>query len=279
MTDDLFDEPDFDNPAHAEIRDLLGSARVDTPIPAEVAARLDATLADLTSGLPAPVVEDEPSPTVVPLRRRSRLGPRLLAAAAVIVVAGAGAVGLGQVVQNTSGSDDKAGTATALDSGAGTVAPEASAPTTTPSDETKGLDSIKDSLAYAAAAAGRIPVLNSSDFALGDLNLQTSARLYALTKDADGRVENRRTPAPSAVEPGTGADTSTNGTLARAQLQAATKAGTCTPPELDGVSSYALVLDGEPAVLVLHPASSGIRLVEAWSCDGTKVLAFTTIPA
>lgn len=282
MTDDRFDEPDFDDPAHAEVRDLLASARVEAPLPDDVAARLDATLAELTGRTAGEVPANEPHPTVVPLRRRSRIAPRLLAAAAVVVVAGAGAVGLGQVVQNTGGSDDKAGTAAdsavARDSAGGAVVPEAAQPEA-PADSSKSLDSLKGSLAYAAAAAGRVPVLTLSEFSsnVGNLNLQRTSKLYALTGDTD---ESRRRPTSTSSEPGAQDTEATtdNAKTGRAQLLAATAASTCTPPKLDGVSSYALVLDGQPAVLVLHPASAGTRLVEAWSCDGTKVLAFTTVP-
>ena len=72
MTDDDFDEADFDDPAHADIRDLLASARVAIPVPAEVVARLDATLAELTGqAKEAEPLPDETDPVVVPLRRRA----------------------------------------------------------------------------------------------------------------------------------------------------------------------------------------------------------------
>jgi len=31
-------------------------------------------------------------------------------------------------------------------------------------------------------------------------------------------------------------------------------------------------------VLVLHPVVDGTRYVAAWSCDGTRLLAYTTVP-
>ncbi|HET7682598.1 MAG TPA: hypothetical protein VFK34_02890 [Marmoricola sp.] len=74
-------EPDFDDRSHEELRALLASARVEDPVPDDVAARLDETLAGLRRG----------EAGVVPPRRR--LAPRLLlAAAALALVGGVGTV-------------------------------------------------------------------------------------------------------------------------------------------------------------------------------------------
>jgi len=67
------------------VRRALAAARHDEPIPAEVAARLDATLADLVAVQSMPAVAAEMVAPVIPLRRR-RL-PVLLAAAAAVVAA------------------------------------------------------------------------------------------------------------------------------------------------------------------------------------------------
>ena len=45
------------------------------------------------------------------------------------------------------------------------------------------------------------------------------------------------------------------------------------------IAELRVMLDGRPAVLVVHAANAGSKLVEAWSCDGSQVLAFTTVPA
>lgn len=281
MTDEQYDEPDFDDPAHAEVRDLLASARVDTPIPAEVAARLEATLADLTSsdltsGLPTPHVEDSPTPAVVPFRRRSRVAPKLLAAAAAIVFAGAGAVGLNQVVQNTGGSDDMGAPTAAADSG-GTVAPEAAEPDAPTTSTTRGLDSALDGLGYQARS--RVPILTTADFAdqAADLDLDRTSTWTRLSSTAS----EERAPAPSTptstVSEKSGHFANDGATAAQSRT-AASEAQACTAPKIDGTTSYPVVLDGQPAVLVVHPTSDGSRLVEAWTCDATKVLVFAVVP-
>ena len=126
---------DFDDPEHAWVRDLLGDARVEEPVPDDVVARLDQTLAALqaeraASRGPSP---DE-SPTVVPLRRR--LPSRLTAAAAAVIVLGAGGVAIAQLGGNGSGgsgatssnaadsSAERAGSATASPGHPSAAAPE-----------------------------------------------------------------------------------------------------------------------------------------------------------
>ena len=289
MTDGRSDEPDFDDPAHAEVRDLLARARVDEPIPAEVAARLDATLAELSgrsrAGAPDGTADD---PVVVPLRPRSRFAPaRLLAAASVIVVAGAGAVGLNQVLQNSSGSDAEKSTASApapaADSAGGQNQPEVATPENVPTSP----DGVVNSRTWRDASS--IPVLTAADFAheARDLDLKSSNRLrqaatlalsYSETSGArktdDLSSGAKVTPSPNSAQSGDQSSSLDN--LTRAD---AAKARTCTGPKIDGTASYPIVLDGEPAVLVVHPENAGTKLVEAWSCDGSNVLAFTTVPA
>ncbi|MFL6023826.1 MAG: hypothetical protein ACJ72O_10850, partial [Marmoricola sp.] len=295
MTDERFDEPDFDDPAHAAIRELLGSAKLETPIPADVAARLDATLASLTGQPPlAEPVPDEDDPVVVPLRRRGRLGQRLLAAAAVVAVTGGAAFGLNQVL-NHAGSDRSvtATSATKADSGGAEAQPQvpgATAPSD--SDALTNLDGVLDS-----AAAAKVPVLTTADFAsqTADLSLPSNRLLSLMPKNAGQSYYSARQPSASPADgnnaPGTTGSTA-NGLKSsstpprsapeeRAELarSAAKALSSCAGPKLDGTSSIPIVLDGDPAVLVVHPANAGSQLVEAWSCDGTQVLAFTTVPA
>jgi hypothetical protein len=289
MTDDeQFDEADFDDPAHAGIRDLLASARVDTPIPAEVAARLDATLAELTRGAASP---SEAPTTVVPLRRRSKVGPRLLAAAAVIVVAGAGVVGLNQVVSTTSSDDAMSGTAadsaTAQRDSGGRNAPESAPHAPTAPSPVDGLlgDLSSGSVAEKSAVAARVPVLTSARFADQAAGLKLT-RLIVLSRSsldaaATGSTAAKPTPTDTNLS---GDETRTNQFNARPSpadrdLASALKARVCTPPKLAGTTSYPIVLDGQPAVLVLHKPDGKTRLVEAWSCAGTRLLAIAAIPA
>jgi len=284
MTDERFDEPDFDDPAYAAIRDLLSSARVDEPIPTHVAARLDATLADLSAG--AAGSDDTPT-VVVPLRRRSKVGPRLLAAAAVIVVAGAGAVGLNQVVQN-SGSNDamSADRATAQNDSGDTTAPESAPQAPAVPSPVDGL--LKDLHGLnnlgSISATAKVPVLTTAKFADQAAAL-TSGWLTSFSIDPDSKETSSRTsslsPTPQAANPGSaGGVTAGDQNSTRDRTYAlATKARTCTAPKIAGSTAYPIVLDGKPAVLVLYPVDDGTRLVAAWSCDGTQVLILTTLPA
>ena len=54
--------------------------------------------------------------------------------------------------------------------------------------------------------------------------------------------------------------------------------GSCvSPPLTDGARVTAITFGGAPAVLVVHPAVQGRRLVEAWSCGGSQRLAQTRV--
>lgn len=92
--------PDSPTPTEeSRLRRLLAEARVDEPMPEDVASRLEDTLAELGRTRAA-----DPSPEVVPLdrdRRRRRALTGMLAAAAVVLVAG---VGVAEVL-NSEGVD------------------------------------------------------------------------------------------------------------------------------------------------------------------------------
>ena len=77
-------------PEHDAVRRLLADARHTEPMPADVAARMDAVLADLSKGeAPPETAGDRPVADVVPLAsHRRRNAASLLVAAAAIVVGG-----------------------------------------------------------------------------------------------------------------------------------------------------------------------------------------------
>lgn len=108
--------PDRDRPAdelspaeEERVRRLLVEARAEEPMPAEVAERMDATLADLArdrDDLHAGVPESErPAGPVSALSSRRRRVVGGLVAAAVVIVVG---VGIGQVVVGTDQTQDTA---------------------------------------------------------------------------------------------------------------------------------------------------------------------------
>lgn len=93
--------PDSPTPEEeARLRRLLADARADEPLPADVAARLDAQLAELGQERAGP-------PTAVAhLHHRRRRAVGLLLAAAVVLVAG---VGVAELVQRPDASSESAG--------------------------------------------------------------------------------------------------------------------------------------------------------------------------
>jgi hypothetical protein len=110
------------------VRRALAAARHDEPIPAEVAARLDATLADLVAEQSMPTVAAAMVAPVIPLRRR-RLPVLLAAAAAVVAAAVVTPQFLDRSAQHSSQvTADQADSSTAEGAGNKALAPEA--PTT-----------------------------------------------------------------------------------------------------------------------------------------------------
>ena len=184
-----------------------GSANRPEPLPEDVAARLDRSLAEL-------VAEREGAGSVVPLRKR--WAPRLAAAAAAVVVLGAGGV-----AATSLGAFDSSRQA---DSGA-----------------SGGVGAASD-----AKELAEVPTLASASFARDvDVLLQGSPTLLR----PDARQEAGDTAASSCPGPSGRADAE------RRDIR----------------------LDGDPAVLLVHPRRSTGRLVEAWTCDGERRLASTTL--
>lgn len=274
------DESAFEDPSYADITALLAGARVSDPLPAEVAARLDETLAELTADRRVPV-------EVVALASRRRRAPRLLAAAAAVVVLGGAAVGLTQVLGNRD--DTRPDSASAADS-AGTASqpeaqPAAPLPTRSPATEPKSLDGL--ALGYstdelpafttsgfsdeaASFVTGTTPVTGRLDDRSGTLdngNLAPPAPATATPPDAKGDLP-RSTDAAGGGQAGGNAGTT--------RTQSLTGAG-CTPPTDPGGTVTPIRFDGHLATLVVHPVVDGNQLVQAWSCDGSTVLATTVL--
>ena len=245
-------EPSFDDPAHDDLRALLAGARATDPIPTDVAARLDATLESLQSER---ATQQEDQNNVVPLRHR--VG-RVLVAAAAVVVVGAGGVGIVKGALNGGGSDDmssdSAGSAADTDAGSAGVpsAPEANAARPESSQATKD----------APAQLAEVPAFTTARFAEQAAQLDTAALDFVQDKSTDPDYGSAtRSPAP------TSSPTPVTGSLATR----------CSTPALPDTESIQITLDGQRAVLVLHPVSEGRQLIEAWSCDGTATLASATV--
>lgn len=261
--------PAYDDPAYDELRGLLAGARATSAVPDDVAARLDATLADLV----ADRGPQEPETTVTPLRRRSRLAPRLLVAAAAVVFVGAGGVGLSQVLSgsSTDSASDTGGVATSADGARDDAAGSESAPEDAPSaPQPLGGDDV-DSGGLAYDEDG-LPKLTTTEFTAGTTQL-SALRLQAAdagTGDVAGRTPGSTTPADGLASPG-----DVEEQLKLDRLTQAAKA--CPGPIFPGARIVQVLLDDEPAVVVFHPMRAGLELVEARTCDGTEVLAATTL--
>lgn len=248
--------PDGLDPAEqAEISALLASARVDEPMPDDVAARLDDTLAGLRRE-PGREFGREPQPTVVPLHRR--WAPRMLAAAAAVVVLGGAAVGVQQVLDRSGDSSGEA--ATTLEE----PAPEG-ASADPGSGSKSGVDAGRAEQGPAKAAAPLAVVRP-------DHLREDAARVAASTEERDGSFGL----APEAGEP-----ESTNGSESSSVPPAPACPGPATARALPGAATVQVRYGDQVAALLLRPvtqADPGHRVVEVWTCTGDERLARTVVP-
>ena len=264
-------EPGFDDPADAWVRDLLASARVTGPVPDDVAARLEATLASLRAERVGGAVDhepetDEPAP-VVPLRRR--LAPLLAAAAALVVVAG-GAVGVSRLGSDHGSQNSAAGSSSADNAEGGAAVPK------TPLDQRSG-----------GAAATALPRLSRAAFAQ-----DAAAVMRTFSTDLRGQSAGGTAGATPGTTPApTSADTSTTDSAQQPQAAekgvappvtatpgaAALAAAVCPGPRPPRAVTVPATLDGAPVALVFRPPTATAQLVEAWSCDGTTLLASASV--
>ena len=261
-------DADVDPEQDARIRALLaelGSSPDGEPIPPEVGARLDDTLALLVAergraaGGPgrveADVVEDESltdpkTGTVVPLRRRWL--PRAGAAAAAVIVLGVGSLAVanfGNQAQSGQSSSDSAGVS----------APEAESGAESKSGSGAGSDS--------RTGATQLPDLSAASFE-SDVSILLQGRASMLASEGEdaGKGGAAGEPSPSKRE----------NALPGAPGVLPSRA--CPGPEVtDGAAARQVRYDGRRAVLLVHPERGGRLLVDAWSCDGDRRLASTKI--
>jgi len=248
-------EADLDPSQDAQIRALLaelGSGPNGEPLPPEVAARLDDTLALLVAergrtGGARP--EDEATAdNVVPLHRRWL--PRAAVAAAAVIVLGAGGVfvaNLGQMSPGQTSASDSGGDSKA-------VAPESSGGSS--SDSESGTDS--------GTGAAALPELSATTFA-SDVNTLVKGRALLRTPAGESAQDSGQAQSPQKSDARPGAP---DALLSRS----------CPGPKVtDGAVPNPVRYDGKPAVLLVHPERAGRQVVEAWNCAGDRKLASTTI--
>jgi hypothetical protein len=239
----------------AEIRRLLGEARVTEPVPAEVAARLERVLVGLGEERDA----DAPPVTsghVVALASRRRRASYLLVAAAAVVAVG---IGLGQVVGDTGGSDaDNATVAT--DTGA-------AADRESPQD---------DGVSGAAPEAAPTDGVELGSGATAPPQSETKAgRVREASFTADANQLRRALP-----------DTAVDGEfvqLTADQLPTGyvlgPRAFDCAPARWGHGILVPVYFDGTPAVLAYRPVTGESQVVDLLQCGTGKPLRSTTLQA
>ena len=239
----------------AEIRRLLGEARVTEPSPAEVTARLDRVLVGFGEERDgaAPVAAGH----VVALASRRRRASYLLVAAAAVVAVG---IGLGQVVGNEDGSD--ADTQGATDTG---IAADREAPT-----EADGLTGAEPDPQPSSAGAE-----HDSGATSPPLGETRAGRVRKASFTADANQLRRSLP-----------ETSVDGEfvqLAADQLPTGyvlePRPFDCAPASWGHGVLVPVYFDGTPAVLAYRPVTGESQVVDLLQCGTGEKLRSTTLQA
>lgn len=234
-------------PAQSEaVRRLLAGARDDQGIPDDVAARLEAVLAELSAErADAPAEAD-----VIPLRRR---WPKVLVAAAAVTIFGFGAV---QVIGSGAGDNDAGGdaavkgeSADGRDLGSSVAPPEVGADTP---DSLPGATAPTDG----TAARGLNGVTLLSQRSLDRIGLAGLRQLDAGTLDEDLR---RLTVASAPTSEYSAGYSEYDVSAARVR---------CGPfYTVFGGETFAASFRQHLALVLFHPRLDGVRLVEIYDCE------------
>jgi hypothetical protein len=269
-------DPEIDPEQEAHVRALLGEVGAEhEPIPDEVSARLDDTLAmlraervqagDQAVELAADQAGDEAGELagVVPLRRRWL--PRAAGAAAAVIVLGVGGLAAVRLGTDSSSQDSAASGGVSSDTAPSSQGPSEAPVPSAGSGATPG--SKARPLRESADALRALPVLTKATFdtdVAGLLRADTS-----LTTPAE------RAAAQSGVDAGSGSGSTSETTQ---QPDAARLARECPGPAVsDGAVANPVRLDGVLSVLLVHPAKDGEQRVEAWTCAGDRRLQSTRL--
>lgn len=248
-------------PLEESVRRLLAAARHDEPAPAEVVARLDATLAELSAerrslptgnarpqeantpdaSTPADSTEGAATQGVVvdlAARRRRRAGLGLLAAAAVVVAG----VGLGQILPR-GGSDSVGISASEADRSSGPGDGADGSELSAPEELSEGSPGLKRAAPGAAADQDALPTLVKNDGLRRDLLSLRDAPL----------IESR-------------AETSS------------ALAG-CATGDLGAGRQLRAMIDDEPGVVVFRPARRATQSVAVYVCGEAAPVRTVSLPA
>jgi hypothetical protein len=240
----MSDERDLTPEQEARVARLLADARVDEPMPPDVAARLDRVLAGL-SGEPVAPPEQHHAPVVDLAARRRRRVRNLLAAAAAVVVVG---VGIGQLVGSQDFAED-AGDG----GGEGAVA------------ESDNDSALENTPLEAAPAPGRHDEMTQQELrGLGEPPRITTNSFAADVRRLQDRAGVRTN--------------ATSGYMDGDDLAARGMGFTCGGADFGSGKLIAVRYNGSPAVLAYRPASGETQTVDLLQCGSGDVLRSTTVP-
>lgn len=230
-------------PAQAEaVRRLLADARHDEGLPDDVTARLDERLGELVAergevaaGKSGVAAEREQPAAVLPLRRPGRL-PKLLMAAAAVVVVGYGTV---TVVSGSGSGEDS--------SGAGEVSSLA---------EDQGAGEERDADDGGTAADSGDPPAPTGQAPQGEYPTVPQEELDRLpiVRPAQLRADLRRISAAA--------------TEGRGQVSSAPACGPVH--RADGERRLFASYEGRLAMVLAYPPTEGVQLVELFVCEGPQ---------
>ena len=233
--------PELTPEQESEVRRLLAEARHDEPVPADVAARLDAALAGLGR-------DDPGAPGVAPVidlaaHRRRRNAAAVLAGAAAVIVAG---FAIGQVI-DVGGSDNGDAGASSGDVAADRAESQGASADAVP----RSLSSAEPSPSV-PMPAGQPLLRLSSDHLERDL-----ARQLDQVRAADG---SGGSPAASSFS--------------------AISCPPPTPGTRFGLGElFPALFDGKPAVVALRPPADGRRQADVLTCGTATTLQSVSLPA
>ena len=252
MTDEHDDEQLApSSPAdEARLRELLSDARATAPIPAEVVARLDDTLAGLAAERavavdPSPATGSEASVHPFVRTRRHRVVALLGAAAAVAVVG----LGIGALVDRDSAGVDDSATGSSVERGGDAGVADESMKVTAP--QVSGSSETADDAPPAwqkVVVAPRAAVVRSRH----------------LTHDL-ALIQSRYLPSPGAARYGK-------------TLIHQPQGFTCPSADWGRGVLVAARYDGDPAFVAFRQPMGASQVVEVLQCGTAEVLRTTTLP-
>lgn len=263
------------DPAETAVRDLLASARGSGPVPDDVAARLDARLAELVAERDAGVPELAPRGAGTPAqgsrspsarRRRSRVAGALLGAAAAVVVGG---VALTQVPGLGPGAGSSGDSA--ITGGEESAREGAHDGASGPEDLDEPLDGAEDGADEGAEGGAEGQDEGGGEGADGGPSGQPAP---VATVSSATLVEDL-VAVRAALGDGPGGTAS-----GRPSPGSAPGASLCLPPTPlgPGAVTVAVLWDGAPAVVVLEPAGADGQAAQVRTCGSRPRVQDVVLP-